>query len=91
MFSFGGGLQSESTCGSIISALSVLGIICAEEKPSTNENLKLLTIKFIKEFEDLFGSTNCLKIKEVHRTEAEGCARVKIKTAELLDGFWLEH
>jgi C_GCAxxG_C_C family probable redox protein len=90
MFPFGGGLQSENTCGSLISALSILGIVCGKEKPSTNEDLKVLTLKFIEEFENTFGSTNCLKIKEVHRTEEEGCAKVKIATAALIEKFIAE-
>lgn len=78
---FGGGIQSENTCGALIGAVSALGIMYTEEKPSTNEKMKNITKKFVDEFEKEFGAIDCKYIKEHHRDETTGCDLVKIRAA----------
>src|SRR5690554_673132 len=53
---FGGGLQSENTCGALIGAVAAIGVMYTEEKPSTNERMKDITKKFVEEFEKEFGA-----------------------------------
>lgn len=82
---FGGGLQSESTCGALLGALAALGIMFTEDRPCTNEKMKSLTRKYVQEFEKEFGSIDCKHIKEYHRSETEGCSPVKIRAAEMFE------
>lgn len=80
---FGGGLQSEKTCGALLGALSAIGVMYTEDKPSANDKMKDITRKFVEEFQKEFGSADCKDIKEHHRSETEGCNPVKIRAAEV--------
>lgn len=82
---FGGGLQSEKTCGALLGALSAIGIMYAEDRPCTNEKMKDLTKKLVEEFENEFGAIDCKYIKEHHRSETEGCGPVKIRASEVFE------
>lgn len=82
---FGGGLQSEKTCGALLGALAAVGIMYAEDRPCTNDKMKELSKKLVEEFEKEFGATDCLYIKEHHRSETEGCNMVKIRAAEVFE------
>ena len=85
VFPFGGGIQIESTCGALTGAISALGIMYTEEKPSSNEKVKNITKEFIKEFEKEFGALDCKYIKEHHCSPTTGCDLVKIRTAIVLE------
>ncbi len=82
---FGGGIQSEKTCGALLGAIAALGIMYTEEKPSTNDKMKEITKKLVEEFEKEFGSLDCAYIKANHRSETEGCNPVKLRTAEVFE------
>ncbi len=82
---FGGGLQSEKTCGALLGALAAVGIMYSEDKPSTNDKMKEISKQLVEEFEKEFGNTDCSYIKEHHRSETEGCNPVKIRTAEVFE------
>lgn len=82
---FGGGLQSEKTCGALLGALAAVGIMYSEDKPSTNDKMKEISKQLVEEFEREFGNVDCSYIKEHHRSETDGCNPVKIRTAEVFD------
>lgn len=82
---FGGGIQSEKTCGALLGAIAALGIMYTEEKPTTNDKMKEITKKFVEEFEKEFGSLDCACIKAHHRSETEGCNPVKLRAAEVFE------
>ncbi len=82
---FGGGIQSEKTCGALLGAIAALGIMYTEEKPSTNDKMKEITKKLVEEFEKEFGSLDCAYIKAHHRSETEGFNPVKLRTAEVFE------
>ncbi len=82
---FGGGIQSEKTCGALLGATAALGIMYAEDRPCTNEKMKNITKRFVEEFDKEFGSVECKYIKEHHRSETEGCNPVKIRAAEVME------
>lgn len=87
---FGGGIQSEKTCGALLGAVSALGVMYAEEKPSTNDKMKEITQRFVEEFEKEFGSLECVYIKAHHRSETEGCNPVKLRAAEVFERIMKE-
>lgn len=82
---FGGGIQSEKTCGALLGATAALGIMYAEDRPCTNDEMKNITKRFVEEFEKEFGALDCKSIKEHHRSEIEGCNPVKIRAAEVFE------
>jgi len=82
---YGGGIQSEKTCGALLGALAAIGVMYAEDRPTTNDKMKEKTKKMLEEFEKEFGAFDCVYIKEHHRSEIEGCNPVKLKTAEVFE------
>lgn len=82
---FGGGIQSEKTCGALLGAVAALGVMYAEERPTSNEKMKELTKKLVEEFEKEFGALDCATIKAHHRSETEGCSPVRIRAAEVFE------
>lgn len=82
---FGGGIQSEKTCGALLGAVAAFGVMFTEEKPTTNEKLKEMTKKLVEEFENEFGALDCAEIKAHHRSETEGCNPVKLRAAEVFE------
>lgn len=80
---FGGGIQSEKTCGALLGLVAALGVMFVEERPSTNDKMKDITKKLVEEFEKEFGALDCVTIKAHHRCETEGCSPVKIRAAEV--------
>lgn len=82
---FGGGFQTENTCGALLGALAAIGLMYTEDRPTTNDKMKEKTKQFVAEFEKEFGALDCANIKAHHRSETEGCAPVKIRTAEVFE------
>ncbi|MPW24880.1 hypothetical protein GC105_03630 [Alkalibaculum sp. M08DMB] len=82
---FGGGFYSEKACGALTGAIAALGIMFSEDKPTSNDKLKEITRRWVKVFEDEFGSTECKDIKKTHRDEVTGCGLVMIRAAELFE------
>lgn len=82
---FGGGLQSESTCGALLGALTAIGIMYTEERPTDNEKMKKITKRFVEEFTKEFSAIDCAAIKKLHRSETEGCNPVRLRTAEVFE------
>ena len=82
---FGGGMSSGRTCGALTGGVAVLGLMFAEEKPTTNEKLKSITNKWILTFEKQFGDINCKELKENHRDPENGCRYLILEAAQLLE------
>lgn len=82
---FGGGIQSEKTCGALLGAVAAFGIMFTEERPTSNDKMKEMTKKLVEEFEKEFGSLECATIKAHHRSETEGCSPVRIRAAEVFE------
>lgn len=84
---FGGGMGSESTCGILTGAVAALGLMFAEEKPSTNNKVKEITNRWVTAFEKEFGDINCKELKESHRDPESGCKLLILDAAELLESI----
>ncbi|MGD9567338.1 MAG: C-GCAxxG-C-C family protein [Sedimentibacter sp.] len=82
---FGGGIQTEKTCGALLGAVAALGVMYAEERPTSNEKMKEMTKKLVEEFEKEFGFLDCATIKAHYRSETEGCSPVRIRAAEVFE------
>ncbi|NTW70872.1 MAG: C_GCAxxG_C_C family protein [Eubacteriaceae bacterium] len=81
---FGGGFYSERACGVLTGGLAALGVMYAEDRPTDNKKVKEISQKWVKAFEEEFGSINCDYIKKHHRHETKKCGPVMIRGAELL-------
>ncbi len=82
---FGGGMQTENTCGMLTGGIAVIGVLFAEDMPTKNLKLKETTRYWIKQFKSEFQDTNCSVIKGVNLTDNEGCAHLILKAADVLE------
>ena len=82
---FGGGMASEKTCGILTGGVAAIGVMFTEDKPSENLKLKEVTKRWVNEFENEFGDTNCNILKETKRDEIDGCKPLMIKGSEILE------
>jgi C_GCAxxG_C_C family probable redox protein len=85
MAPFSGGMWVEEVCGAITGSLAVLGILFTNNVAHESEHLKELTLEFFNKFEAKLGSRNCAKLKEMHKTEEEGCNDIIYTAGEILD------
>ncbi len=82
---FGGGMVVQKDCGLLTGGVAVIGAMFTEDKPSENLKLKRITKRWVEEFEKEFKDTNCKTIKDVNLAENEGCNRLKLVAAEILE------
>ncbi len=60
---FGGGIQSGSVCGAVLSAVSVLSMKYVEKYAHTSEDIHPVTMMLLRKFKEKYGSTLCRDIK----------------------------
>lgn len=82
---FGGGMASEITCGILTGGTAALGLLFAEDMPTTNNKLKEITNKWVLAFEDQFGNLDCKPLKEDHRHPETGCQSLMLASCNLLE------
>lgn len=87
---FGGGMAVESVCGAISGALMAIGMMVIEKNAHESTKVKEITSLFIKRFEKLFGSKDCVELKKTHRDELSGCKDLLIRSGKLLDDLVYE-
>lgn len=88
---FGGGMASERTCGILTGGIAALGLMFAEEKPTTNAKLKEITNRWVIAFDEEFGNINCKELKEVHRHPESGCKTFMLEASDLLESIIKEY
>lgn len=76
---------SESICGILTGGVFTLGLMFAEDKPTTNEKVKNIAWEWLAMFEERFSSLNCRELKEEHRDSRLGCGPLMVEAAELLE------
>ncbi len=85
MAPFSGGMYIEDVCGAITGALAVLGILFTNNVAHKSEHLKKLTKEYFAEFEQKLKSRKCSKLKDMYRTEEDGCNYIIYIAGEILD------
>ena len=84
---FGGGISCESTCGALTGGVVALGLMFAEEKPSTNDRVKDITKEWVETFKERFGDIDCKKLKKIHRDPENGCRTLILESTEILESI----
>jgi C_GCAxxG_C_C family probable redox protein len=85
MAAFGGGMGVEGVCGAISGVLGVLGIMFVKDRAHESDKIKLLSQRFIKNFEARLNSQNCGELKKNYRNETTGCSSIVDTAVEILD------
>lgn len=60
---YGAGIQTGNTCGAILSGAAVLSLKYVPAKAHESEDIKPVTTKFIREFNQIYGGIRCTEIK----------------------------
>lgn len=87
MAGFGGGMSVGGTCGAIIAAITVLGLLFTKDRAHEDVKVSLYTEEFYNEFKQAMLSDNCIELKEKHRDDEDGCSMIIMKAADILDGI----
>lgn len=91
MASFGGGMGIESICGAATGAIAVIGIMFTNERGHESPIVKELTIEFMDKFRKRLDSLDCVRLKELYRTDDERCIKMMVLAAEVLDEIVLKN
>lgn len=88
---YGFGLQRGKTCGAFAGCIAVIGLMFAEDKPSTNDKMKEITGKWVDLYTERFGSINCEYVRSNHMDPKRGCINVQEEAGELFVDFIKEY
>lgn len=84
---FGGGMGTGGTCGAVASALMVIGYMKTETVAHQSPEVKAMAIAFQEAYIHVMGSINCSDLKEQYFDESDGCKKVILAAAKVLDGL----
>ena len=87
MSGFGGGMGGGEVCGTISGAVAVLSYLLVRDQAHTATELKPATQRFIKEFREQLGVTQCIELRPKYRTKEHGCDYIITTAASILDGI----
>ncbi|MBO7668722.1 MAG: C-GCAxxG-C-C family protein, partial [Firmicutes bacterium] len=83
---FGGGMGLGETCGTVTGAVAVISGMLVKQSAHTTPELKPSTQSFINQFRERLGEEiECRYLRKKYRTKEEGCNKIVIVAAELLD------
>lgn len=86
MAAFGGGMGIGSVCGAATGAISVLGMMFAEDRGHASPQVKEMTVLFMNEFNKKLKSLECAPLKEMHfKSDEERCLEMMKVAAVTLD------
>lgn len=60
---YGAGIQCGNTCGAVLSGAAILSMKYVEQKAHESEDIRPVTMRLIKKFQEKYGSTLCKDIK----------------------------
>ncbi|MBQ9032454.1 MAG: C-GCAxxG-C-C family protein [Parasporobacterium sp.] len=83
---YGAGIQTESVCGALLAAVSVLSLKYVETKAHESEEIKPLTQELIRRFEEeLAHSILCERIRPVYFQPEKRCFRTVEAACDVLE------
>lgn len=71
--SYGAGIMTGNTCGAVLGAAAVLSMKYVEAKAHDSEDIRPVTVKLIRKFNEKYGSVQCRDIKPQSFTKEERC------------------
>ena len=82
---FGAGMQTGSTCGAILSAISILSMKYVEQKAHECADIKPVTTLLLQKVEEKMGSQLCLELKERNFRPQVRCLKTVEEVCDLLE------
>lgn len=84
MAAFGGGMGIGSVCGAATGAISVIGMMFAEDRGHASPQVKEMTVLFMDEFNKKLNSLECGPLKEMYFENDEKRCIEMIKVAAVI-------
>lgn len=92
MAAFGGGMGIGSVCGAATGALSVIGMMFAEDRGHASPQVKEMSVLFMDEFNKELKSLECVPLKEMHfKSDEKRCVEMMKVAATILDKIIAEN
>ncbi|MBB6481453.1 C-GCAxxG-C-C family protein [Spirochaeta isovalerica] len=80
-----GGIYSRRSCGAVTASAMVLAKLFVKDRAHEGDYHKELISELVSRYEEEMGSSLCQTLLDEYRTEQEGCRRVIIAAARILD------
>ena len=88
---FGGGIQTGNTCGAVLAAVSVLSMKYIEKKAHESQDIRPVTMAFIRKVNEKYGSILCKDIKAQSFDKVARCKFTVENVGEILDSVIAEY
>ena len=85
MGGYGGGMQTASTCGTLLSSVAVLSMKFVEARAHESKDIQPVVIMLTKRFKEQFGSTECREIKPQFFQKEIRCWNTIQKACDVLE------
>ncbi|MBN2656359.1 MAG: C_GCAxxG_C_C family protein [Spirochaetales bacterium] len=80
-----GGIYSRRSCGAVTASAMVLAKLFVKDRAHEGDYHRDLISEFVNRYEEELGSSVCQPLLDRYRTEEEGCRKVIIAAARILD------
>ncbi|MBO4373633.1 MAG: C_GCAxxG_C_C family protein [Lachnospiraceae bacterium] len=88
---FGAGIQTGNTCGAVIAAAAILSMKYVEKKAHESEDIKPVTLKLIRAFNERYGSILCKDIKAQSFDREVRCRKTVETACDILESVIAEY
>ena len=88
---YGAGMQTASTCGALLSTISVLALKYVETRAHESKDLQPVTFLLTKKFKEAFSSTLCKDIKPQSFRKEIRCQNTVHKACDILEEVLAEY
>lgn len=88
---FGGGIQTASTCGALLSAVSVLSLRYVETRAHESKDIQPTVFMLTKKFQEKYGSTMCRDIKPQSFRKEVRCLYTISTACDILEEILTEY
>lgn len=82
---FGAGMQTGNTCGTLLSAISILSMKYVEKRAHESADIKPITCLLTKKFNEKFESTLCKDIKAKYFDKEVRCLHTVVTACDILE------
>ena len=88
---YGAGMQCGSTCGAVLSAVSVLSMKYIEERAHDSKDIRPVTQLLMRKFNEKYGSTLCKDIKPQSFNPEYRCKKTIESACDILESVINEY
>ena len=88
---FGAGMQTAGTCGTLLSAISVLSMKFVETRAHESRDIQPVTALLIRRFQEQFQSTLCREIKPRYFQKDRRCQNTVHAACDVLEAVLAEY